>query len=283
MTVLKMKGLSECIGVSVVHPTWQRTRAGDPADLHTGWSFAAEALASSTGMSKIEVEGCTGDPINSAKFIRDLYEMSGDTHKKFSVPVLWDKKTKSIVNNESSEILRMLTKVFDNFAVGRYAKLDLYPEALQHAIDEVNDWVYPGINDGVYRCGFAKTQEAYDEAIVSLYRSLDRLENLLSQHRYLVGDVITEADIRLFQTLVRFDEVYVVYFKCNVKRIKDYTNIHNYCREIYQMEGIKESINMAHIKAHYYTSHPLLNHYAIIPKGPDAISEFLLSHDRERF
>jgi putative glutathione S-transferase len=158
--VLKLKGLTDCIGVTVVHPTWQRTRPEDDLDKHCGWAFAepATAFSSPAGMGNFALNGCSLDALNGAKFIRDLYEISNDTLGKFSVPVLWDKKTNSIVNNESSEIVRMFTKVFDQWATGPNAYLDLYPEPLRSEIDAVNDWVYPSINDGVYRCGFAKSQ-----------------------------------------------------------------------------------------------------------------------------
>ena len=175
----------------------------------------------------------------------------------------------------------MFNTEFEKFTINQNTKLDLYPESLRNQIDEANEWIYPTINNGVYSCGFAKTQFAYDEAIQTLFNGLDRLEDILSKSRYVVGSSLTEADIRLFQTLVRFDEVYVVYFKCNVKRIKDYPNIHNYCREIFQLPGVKESINMDHIKAHYFTSHPDLNKFAIIPKGPNAILEFSEPHNRD--
>ena len=167
--------------------------------------------------------------------------------------MLWDKKTNTIVNNESSEIVRMFTQAFDEWATGPNKALDLYPEALRAQIDAVNDWVYPGINDGVYKSGFAKSQAAYDEAVTTLFESLDRVEEILSQSRYLVGNALTEADIRLFMTLVRFDEVYVVYFKCNVKRIADYPHMRNYLRDIYQTPGVRECISIEHIQTHYYT------------------------------
>jgi putative glutathione S-transferase len=252
-TTLKLKGLDSCIGVSIVHPTWQKTKPNDPDDNHLGWVFNTSELSSPTNMGKFSVPLCTLDPINGAQTIRALYEMSNDVKKKYSVPVLWDKETKTIVNNESSEILRMFTKVFDEWAGGPYAHLDLYPENLRKDIDEANAWIYPGINDGVYRCGFAKTQIAYDEAIDNLAASLERLEDVLSKHRYVVGDTLTEADIRLFMTLVRYDEVYVVYFKCNVYRLIDLPNVRNYCRDIYQTYHIADTISMEHIKTHYYT------------------------------
>ena len=254
---INMKGLQDCIGVTVVHPTWQRTRPDDENDKHAGCAFfdpaTQEPLKSTAGFGSFATPGSQPDHLNGAKFVRDLYELSNDTHHKYSVPVLWDKKTKQIVNNESSEIVRMFTVEFDEWATGTNAKLDLYPVELRDQINAVNDWIYPGINDGVYKCGFAKSQAAYDEAIVNLYESLDRVEEVLSKSRYLVGNTFTEADLRLFMTLVRFDEVYVVYFKCNVKRIADYPHMRNYLRDVYQLPGMKESISMEHIKTHYFT------------------------------
>jgi putative glutathione S-transferase len=253
-----LKGLESCISISVVHPTWQKTKPNDPNDTHHGWMFCEPSstvfLSSPSGMGKIPaLAGSTIDSVNGCQFVRDLYELSYDERGKYSVPVLWDKKTNCIVNNESSEIVRMFTKVFDEFATGPMKDLDLYPEHLRAEIDAVNDWVYPDINDGVYKCGFAKSQEAYDEASANLFNALDRFESVLSQSRYLVGNTFTEADLRAFMTLVRFDEVYVVYFKTNCKWISQYPNIHNYCRELYQMPGMADSINMDHIKTHYFT------------------------------
>ena len=157
------------------------------------------------------------------------------------------------MNNESSEILRMFTVAFDEWATGPNAKMDLYPEEKRSEIDQVNDLVYGSINDGVYKCGFSRMQGAYNDAVKELYEGLDKVEEILSKNRYLLGNTITEADIRLFMTLVRFDEVYVVYFKCNVKRIIDYPNIRNYCRDLYQFPGVGEGISMDHIKTHYFT------------------------------
>ena len=191
-----------------------------------------------------------------------------------------------IVNNESSEIIRMLTKEFDEYATGPSKDLDLYPVDLRDEIDSFNEWIYPGINDGVYRCGFAKTQKAYEFAVNSLFSSLDRLEESLSHSRFLCGSTtpdgsrLTEADIRVFMTLARFDEVYVVYFKTNKRRLIDYPNIRNYMRDMYQYQDcvIGNTINMDSIKAHYYTSHKTLNPYAIIPVGPEpsALSDMLV-------
>lgn len=257
VALINMKGLQEAIGITVVHPTWQRTRPEDPNDQHCGWVFHDSEndppLTNTLGHNSYNPSGCSPDHINHAKSIRDLYVLSGDTVGKYSVPILWDTNTKSIVNNESSDILRFLTVEFDAFASGIWRSHDFYPLSRRQEIDEVNAWIYPGINDGVYRCGFAKTQLAYNEAIESLSCALDRLELLLSRQRYLLsGRVLSEADVRLFMTLIRFDEVYVVYFKCNTKQIRDYHNIRNYCREMFQLPGMEASINMEHIKIHYF-------------------------------
>ncbi len=257
LAVINMKGLQDCIGFTAVHPTWQKTKPGDAEDTHCGWAFydskSGMPLSGPTGYGSFATPGCELDTINGANFIRDLYEKSNDTHHKYSVPVLWDKQTGTIVNNESSEIVRMFTSVFDEWATGSQAALDLYPVAQRAAIDAVNDWVYPNINDGVYKCGFAKSQAAYDDAIEHLTTALHRLESVLDATRYVAGDTFTEADLRLFMTLVRFDEVYVVYFKCNVARLVDFPNIRQYLRDVLQLPGMRQSINMEHIKTTYYT------------------------------
>lgn len=219
------------------------------------------------------------DPFWEAKTVRDIYEAVGDTNGKYSVPILYDKKLKTIVSNESSEIIRMLNSEFNQFA--KYPELDLYPQELRDLIDKTNDWVYPTINNGVYRCGFAKSQEAYDAAIVELTESFDRVDQLLQSQRYIAGDQFTEADVRLFVTLLRFDEVYVVYFKTNTRSVAHTPSILNYCREIYQMPGVAETVNMEQIKTHYFASHPTLNYYSIIPKGPDFVKLLEQPHNRE--
>jgi putative glutathione S-transferase len=261
LAVLKLKGLSDVISFTVVHPTWQKTKPNDANDKHFGWAFydskSRIPLKNPNGFGSFVADGCEPDPINDAKFVRDLYELSNDQIKKYSVPVLWDKKTSSIVNNESSEIIRMFNSAFNEFiqpASSPYAIHDFAPAHLLKEIDEINDFVYPNINDGVYRSGFAKSQAAYEDAVEKLFRALDRIENeFLSKRRYLLGNTLTESDIRLFMTLVRFDEVYVVYFKCNLKTLMhDYPNIQNYLRELYQIKEIQETISMDHIKIHYY-------------------------------
>jgi putative glutathione S-transferase len=254
-----------------VHPTWQRTRPNDENDQHHGWAFYDSSsqipLKNGNGYGAFVVDGCEPDPNHDSaevQFIRDLYEKSNDQWMKFTVPVLWDKKTQTIVNNESSEIVRIFnSKDFEALLGDKsanktmFSSHDFYPLGKQAAIDALNDWIYTDINDGVYKCGFAKSQQAYEEAIEHLYRGLDRVESIFSQSRFLLGNQledITEADIRLFMTLIRFDEVYVVYFKCNQKILKyDYPAIQNYLRDLYQLPHMQECIRMDHIKIHYFS------------------------------
>lgn len=269
LAVLYLKGLEDAIGVSITHPTWQETKPGK--DDHTGWVFVSPSdppLSSSTGQGSFPCDDAIPDTVNNKKTVRELYELAQDKTGKYTVPVLWDKKLKTIVNNESSEIIRMLNSAFNDIA--KVPELDLYPEALRSTIDSINEWVYPTINNGVYRCGFATKQAAYETAFNELFESLDRVEALLSKHRYIAGDVLTEADVRLFMTLIRFDEVYVVYFKTNKAFLHEYENIRGYVQDLYSHHGFAKSVNIRHIKTHYFTSHPKLNFYAIIPKGGEA-------------
>lgn len=185
------------------------------------------------------------------------------------MPLIWDTVKKTIVNNESADIVRELNAKWNAYcSTPERAALDLYPEALREKIDEVNAWVYDKINNGVYKCGFATSQEAYNEAVTELFDALDRVERILSTSRYLCGDVFTEADVRLFMTLIRFDEVYVVYFKTNKKFIHQYEHMFGYLRELYQMPELGSTVNMSHIKNHYFASHPSLNVHAVVPIGP---------------
>jgi putative glutathione S-transferase len=192
--------------------------------------------------------------------------------------VLWDKERETVVSNESSEIIRMLNKAFDEWGD---ASVNLYPERLSGEIDAINDFVYPNINNGVYRAGFATTQEAYEEAFGELFSALDTVEEKLSRHRYLVGDRQTEADWRLFTTLVRFDPVYYSHFKCNLRRIADFPNLSNYLRDLYQVPGVAGTVNIHHIKAHYYGSHRSINPTGIVPVGPELFYD--APHNRDRF
>jgi putative glutathione S-transferase len=237
----KLKGLEEVISMTVV----------DPVRDDRGWRFTAEEP----------------DPINGFEFLEQAYLLTDpDFEGRVTVPVLWDRETNRAVNNESSEIIRMLNSEFDEFAGN--PDLDLYPEVLRDEIDRLNDRIYPEINNGVYRCGFATTQEAYEKAFVELFEALDWLEGLLGANRYLTGSAITEADWRLFVTLIRFDAVYVGHFKCNQRRIADYPNLSGYVRDLYQHPGIRETVDFDQIKRHYYETHPQINPTGIVPMGP---------------
>jgi glutathionyl-hydroquinone reductase len=194
------------------------------------------------------------------------------------VPVLWDKKRKTIVNNESPEIIRMLNSAFDAFT---NARTDYYPKNLRDEIDRLNDLVYPNINNGVYRAGFATTQAAYEQAFRNIFDTLEEIEQILSQHRYLVGNTITEADWRLFSTLIRFDAVYYSHFKCNWRHISEYPNLSNYVRDLYQVPGVAETVSIEQIKLHYYGSQRHVNPTGIVPVGPQL--DFASPHDRARF
>jgi len=231
-----------------------------------GWEFGTEP-------------GATLDTVNGKSALADVYVLSDPHYSgRVSVPVLWDKKQRVIVNNESSEIIRMLNSAFDAFTDVR---TDFYPSKLRSEIDRINDVVYETVNNGVYRAGFAVTQAAYEEAARALFATLDEIEQRLSRQRYLVGSQATEADWRLFTTLVRFDAVYYSHFKCNLRRIVDYPNLGNYLRDLYQVPGVAETVNLDHIKRHYYGSHRNVNPTGIVPIGP--LLDFSQPHDRGRF
>jgi putative glutathione S-transferase len=219
------------------------------------------------------------DSVNGKKKLYEVYlTAKSDFTGRVTVPTLWDRERKTIVNNESSEIIRMLNSAFDEWGD---ATRDFYPKPLRAGIDAVNALVYPAINNGVYRAGFATTQEAYEEAFDTLFAALDEIEDRLSRQRYLVGDGLTEADWRLFTTLVRFDPVYVGHFKCNRQRIADYPNLSNYLRDLYQVPGVAGTVNLDHIKHHYYESHPTINPTRIVPRGPTL--DYTAPHNRDRF
>jgi glutathionyl-hydroquinone reductase len=224
-------------------------------------------------------EGSSGDDVNGKSKMSEIYLLADPRYTgRCSVPVLWDKKCRTIVSNESSEIIRMFNSAFDAFTNER---TDYYPAELRKDIDAVNEVVYATVNNGVYRTGFAITQEAYEEAFRSLFKSLDELEQRLSKQRYLAGKKLTEADWRLFSTLIRFDAVYVGHFKCNLRRIADYPNLSNYVRDLYQVPGVAETVKLDHIKRHYYGSHRKLNPHGIVPLGPEL--DFAAPHDRGHF
>jgi putative glutathione S-transferase len=250
-----LKKLEPVISVSITKPLYGKT----------GWEFGSAA----TDMH---------DSVNGKSTLAEIYLIADPQYTgRVSVPVLWDKQQRTIVNNESSEIIRMLNSAFDAFTDVR---TDYYPVALRGEIDAVNEIIYPSINNGVYRAGFATTQEAYEEAARGIFETLDTLEVRLSRQRYLVGAQPTEADWRLFTTLVRFDSVYYSHFKCNLRRIADYANLWNYTRDLYQIPGIAETVSIDHIKRHYYGSQRQVNPTGIVPIGP-AI-DFAAPHDRNR-
>jgi glutathionyl-hydroquinone reductase len=250
-----LKGLEEAIGISVVH--WFMGE--------NGWSFE-------------EGDGVMPDPIFNARYLHEVYTAAEPEYTgRVTVPVLWDRQTRTIVNNESAEIIRMLNASFDAFATER---ADFHPVDLHARIDEINSRIYRTVNNGVYRAGFATKQEAYDEAVSALFDTLDWLEGWLSSRRWLMGGRFTEADIRLFTTLIRFDLVYYGHFKCNVRRLVDYPNLWGFTREICQLPEIAPTIRVDHIKGHYYMSHPTLNPSRIVPAGPDI--DFTTPHGRDR-
>lgn len=251
-----LKGLTDAISVSIV----------DPVMGENSWEFST-------------APGCIPDSVNHARYLWELYaKVEPDYTGRVTVPVLWDKQTSQIVNNESREIIRMLDTEFESIAT---QKADLYPQALRSQIDETIDAIYQPINNGVYRAGFATKQDAYDEAVTELFEALDHWEEVLGKQRYLCGSELTEADICIFTTLLRFDAVYYVHFKCNLRRIVDYPNLWGYLRDLYQHPGVKETCNLDHIKLHYYKSHPKVNPSGIVPKGP--IIDFESAHGRDRF
>ncbi|ONK81595.1 uncharacterized protein A4U43_C01F30930 [Asparagus officinalis] len=268
LSVIKLKGLEKAITYTSVKPKFERTKETDD---HHGWVFP---------VSEDEEPGADLDPLNGAKNIRELYELVNVNYSgRYTVPVLWDTKLKTIVNNESAEIIRMFNSEFNEIAEN--ADLDLYPSPLQSKIDNVNEWIYDAINSGVYKCGFAQKQGPYNEAVAKLFEALDRCEAILANQRYICGNVLTEADIRLFVTLIRFDEAYAVHFKCNKKLVREYSNLFNYTKDMYQIPGLSSTVKMDHIKKHYYGSHPHINPYGTIPVGSSV--DFSSPHDRERF
>ncbi len=251
-----LKGLEDIVSLSVVEPLYGPR----------GWRFGAGP-------------GTIPDSVNGKSDLADVYLLADPNYTgRVSVPVLWDKERKTIVNNELSEIVRMLNGAFGRFT---NVRTDYYPAPLRDEIDRINDLVYGNINNGVYRAGFAMSQEAYEEAFRGMFSALDEIEAKLARQRFLAGAETTEADWRLFCTLVRFDAVYYGHFKCNLRRIVDYPNLSNYLRDLYQQPGIAGTVSMAHIKQHYYGSQRHVNPTGIVPIGPEL--DFMAAHDRARF
>lgn len=251
----KLKALENVISMSVVSPDM----------LQDGWTFNKD-------------EGSSGDAINDKSKLSEIYLLADPKYSgRVSVPVLWDKKRTTIVNNESPEIIRMLNSAFDAFT---NAHTDYYPKELRAEIDRLNDLIYPNINNGVYRTGFATAQAAYEQAFRNVFDALDEIEHILSTKRYLTGSTITEADWRLFPTLIRFDAVYYSHFKCNWRHIYEYPNLSGYVRDLYQQPGVAETVSLAQIKRHYYHSQKQVNPTGIVPVGPQL--DFAAPHDRTR-
>lgn len=251
-----LKGLEDHIDISVVHPDM----------LGDGWTFATD------------FPGTTGDTLFGLPFLRDIYTRAvSDISGRVTVPILWDKVTGRIVSNESSEIIRMFNAAFDGLTGNTD---DYWPEDLRDAIEPVNARIYDTVNNGVYKAGFATSQSAYDKAVGALFDSLDWLEDRLSRNRYLMGDRLTEADLRLFPTLIRFDPVYHGHFKCNRRRIVDYPNLWAYTRDIYQWPGIAETVHVDHFVRHYHFSHETINPHRIVPIGP--LLDYSAPHHRDR-
>lgn len=254
LIVRRLKGLESLIGVSVV--SWLMRE--------NGWTFD-------------RAQGSTGDALHGLDFLHQLYTREDPTYSgRVTVPVLWDTQQQRIVSNESSEIIRMFNSAFDELTGNT---LDLYPAPLRTDIDAWNERIYPAVNNGVYRAGFATTQTAYEEAVTTLFEELDALEARLGESRYLAGQHLSEADWRLFTTLIRFDAVYHGHFKCNLKRLADYPNLSGWLRELYQWPGIVETVDFTHIKGHYYASHRTINPTGIIPLGPEL--DLLSAHARD--
>ncbi|CAG9320140.1 unnamed protein product [Blepharisma stoltei] len=249
-----LKGLQHAISVSVVNPLMYEN----------GWTFG-------------NFEGSTEDHLNNSSYLYEVYlRAKSDYTGRVTVPVLWDKLSQTAVSNESAEIILMFNSEFDCANDNDY-----YPIDKKQEIDETNTFVYDKINNGVYKAGFATTQEAYEEAVKELFCALDHIDQKLENQRYLVGNTLTVADIRLFTTLVRFDPVYVGHFKCNLQRIEEYKNLSNYLRDIYQIPGVSETVNFDHIKNHYYKSHKTINPTGVVPFGPRV--DYMRPHDRDRF
>ena len=240
----ELKNLVDHISVSVVHPDM----------LENGWTFQKDE------------NGIGGDDLYQNEFLYQTYQLAQkDISTSVTVPILWDKQNKTIVNNESSEIIRIFNDAFNDLTGN---SLDYYPKDLQAPINELNERIYSNVNNGVYLSGFAKGQKAYEEAVLNLFKTLDLLEERLEGQDFLVGNRLTEADLRLIPTLLRFDPVYVTHFKCNLKRIKDYKNLSRYTKSLYELEAVKKTTNFDHIKRHYYYSHEMLNPQRIVPLGP---------------
>lgn len=250
-----LKGLEDAISVDVL----------DPYRAENGWQFTPEK------------DGCTPDTVNGFDYLREVYVAADPNYTgRVTVPVLWNTKEETIVNNESAEIMRVLDTALDRFSTN----VDLYPEDYREEIDRIIDAIYDPINNGVYRAGFAETQDAYERAVSELFEALDHWNDVLTEQRYLAGDVLTETDIAMFTTLIRFDDVYHTHFKCNRRKVSEYPSLWNYLKDFYQLSGVADTVDLAHIREHYYTTHPDINPKRIVALGPN--HDFGTPHDRDR-
>lgn len=290
LIVRTLKGLEDVISVTYVHPTWRLTNPEDPEDKHRGWVFGdphGEPFSNTIqrgGPFPPAYDQNEPDPNFDAFSIREIYEIAHDNSGKYTIPLLWDTKLNTIVNNESSDIAYMLNSCLNDFA--QNPDLDLYTEDSEEGLaklNEVSEWLSPLMIHGVYRCGFAKNQRAYDKAIDDLCMAFDRADDMLQQQRYLTGDTLTDADIRLFVTLLRFDEVYAFYFKANARLVMLTPSLLNFCREIYQLPGVVDTCNMEQIKAHFFGSHAEWNKYSVIPRGLGFVELLDMPHHRDTF
>lgn len=279
-----LKGLEDVISVTTVHPVWKKTKPEVEGDEHRGWVFGdplGKPFTNTLGMGgpfPPVFRGNEPDHLNQCTSVRALYDLAGDTLGKYTLPILWDKKHRTIVSNESSEIVRMLNTEFNEWA--KRPEVDLHPEWLQKTIYNLNRWIYPTFINGVYRCGLATNQSMYNTAVKQVTAAFDKIEKILQTQRFLAGDDLTESDVRLFPTLVRFDEVYTVYFKTNTRSVAASPTLLDYCRDVYQMPGVADTVDMEQIKYHYYCSHAELNKHSIVPMGSGLVQKLSQPHQR---
>ena len=288
LIVRSLKGLEDAVSVTFVHPTWRLTNPEDANDKHRGWVFGdpnGSPFPNTIGRGgpfPPQFPGNDPDPLFGSYSIRNIYERAEDTSGKYTIPLLWDTELNTIVNNESSDIAYMLNSCMNEFA--KEPELDLYTEFDEEGVaklNEVSEWMAPLMIHGVYRCGFAKSQRAYNKAIAELCEAFDRADDILQNQRYLTGDTLTDVDIRLFVTLIRFDEVYAFYFRANARLVMLTPSLLNFCRELYQIPGVAETCDMEQIKAHFYGSHAEWNKYSVIPRGLGFLELLDLPHNRD--
>jgi len=283
LIVRALKGLEDVVDFTILHPIWRGTKEGTEEE-QRGWVFGdpeGEPFQNSAGRGgpfSADFEGSKPDPFSSSTSVREIYENAGDETGKFTLPFLWDTKENTIVNNEPSEIAYMFNSSFNEFAEN--SSFDLYPEEKSQVLSDTIEWLIPMMIRGLYRCGFARTQEVYDKAITELETAFDRAASVLERQRYLTGETLTDADIRLFVGLFRFDEIYHVYFRMNSRMVMLTPALLNFCRDIYQLPGVSETCSMEHCKAHFFCSHAEWNKFSIIPRGIGFVASLEIPHNR---